>query len=170
VFFLTGLWHGSSWNFVFWGLFHGLFLVIERMGFDKILQKAWKPFQHFYTLSVVTISWVFFRADSFSHAYDYLHSMFSYKSFNINRDIIAGFDSFLFIAVAIIAVLSSTTIWLKTGAVIEKTMKKYGINSYTYYKAFVYSIELIAIVSVLFLRGTGTRVVLLLAVESFPAQ
>ncbi|MBF4805330.1 MAG: MBOAT family protein, partial [Pseudoleptotrichia goodfellowii] len=39
VFFLTGLWHGAAWNFVFWGLFHGFFLILERLGLNKILEK-----------------------------------------------------------------------------------------------------------------------------------
>ena len=39
VFFLTGLWHGASWNFVFWGLFHGFFMVAERLGCGKVLEK-----------------------------------------------------------------------------------------------------------------------------------
>jgi alginate O-acetyltransferase complex protein AlgI len=43
VFFLTGLWHGATWSFVFWGLFHGLFLVIERLGFAKILKRLPAP-------------------------------------------------------------------------------------------------------------------------------
>src|SRR5690606_28234388 len=39
VFFMTGLWHGASWNFVIWGLLHGLFMIIERVGFGKVLVK-----------------------------------------------------------------------------------------------------------------------------------
>lgn len=76
VFFVTGLWHGASWNFVFWGLWHGLFIVVERLGFDKILNKLWKPFQHIYLLLIVVIGWVFFRADNFGSALDLLKRMF----------------------------------------------------------------------------------------------
>ena len=46
VFFVTGLWHGSSWNFVVWGLFHGMFLAIERLYLGKILKTLWRPLQH----------------------------------------------------------------------------------------------------------------------------
>ncbi|NCA80692.1 MAG: MBOAT family protein, partial [Sphingobacteriia bacterium] len=49
VFFITGLWHGAAWNFVIWGLIHGLFLIIERLGFDKILKKLPNIIQHAYT-------------------------------------------------------------------------------------------------------------------------
>lgn len=63
VFFLTGLWHGASWNFVGWGLYHGFFLIIERMGFKKLLEKN-KVLSHIYTILVFVIGWVFFRVES----------------------------------------------------------------------------------------------------------
>lgn len=80
VFFITGLWHGASWNFVVWGMIHGLFIVIERLGFDKILEKLWMPIQHFYTLFVVVIAWVFFRADNLSDAIAYNVRLFTISS------------------------------------------------------------------------------------------
>jgi alginate O-acetyltransferase complex protein AlgI len=76
VFFATGIWHGASWNFVFWGMFHGTFLVIERMGLGKLLASLWRPLRHAYTLLVVMVGWVFFRADDFTHAIEYLKVMF----------------------------------------------------------------------------------------------
>ncbi len=76
VFFATGLWHGASWNFIIWGLMHGVFLVMERLFLEKALQKLWKPIGHLYTLLVVMIGWVFFRADTLPHAIDYLKKMF----------------------------------------------------------------------------------------------
>ncbi|MGI9550431.1 MAG: MBOAT family O-acyltransferase [Aurantibacter sp.] len=74
VFFLTGLWHGASWNFIFWGLFHGLFLILER---SKVLNTVkWPVFmQHLYVLVVVIVGWVFFRAETLSEALAYLGSM-----------------------------------------------------------------------------------------------
>ncbi len=77
VFFLCGLWHGASWTFVIWGLYHGLFLGMERLGLKKILQKTGKPLRHLYTLLVVMVGWVFFRADSFDKAIAFIGKMFS---------------------------------------------------------------------------------------------
>jgi len=82
VFLLTGFWHGASWNFIVWGLFHGLFLIIERVGFGKFLEKLWSPIRHFYTLFVVLISWVFFRADDLPYALSYLKTMFGAREIN----------------------------------------------------------------------------------------
>lgn len=75
VFFLCGLWHGASWNFVVWGLFHGVFLIIERAGFSQILGHLWTPLRHIYVLLVVMVAWVFFRADNLPYALDYLQAM-----------------------------------------------------------------------------------------------
>jgi alginate O-acetyltransferase complex protein AlgI len=62
VFLLTGLWHGLTLPFVLWGLVHGLALALESTAFGRGLRSAWKPIQHFYTLGVVLIGWVFFRS------------------------------------------------------------------------------------------------------------
>jgi alginate O-acetyltransferase complex protein AlgI len=85
VFFLTGLWHGASWNFILWGLFHGSFLVLERLGFDKVLERSWRPLQHLYTLLVVVIGWVFFRADRLDQAMGFLSKLFIYQN-NVASD------------------------------------------------------------------------------------
>lgn len=62
VFFLTGLWHGISINFVIWGLIHGLALVFESTILGQKLRTFWAPLQHAYFLGVVLLSWVFFRS------------------------------------------------------------------------------------------------------------
>lgn len=76
VFFLTGLWHGASFNFIAWGLFHVLFLIIERIGFHKILEKLPPAVQHIYTILIVMIGWIFFRADGLKAAITYIGGMF----------------------------------------------------------------------------------------------
>jgi alginate O-acetyltransferase complex protein AlgI len=76
VFFLTGLWHGAAWRFIVWGLYHGAFLMLERFGFGRLLERAPRPVRHAYAIVVVMIGWVFFRADSLPHALRYLAAMF----------------------------------------------------------------------------------------------
>jgi alginate O-acetyltransferase complex protein AlgI len=75
VFFVTGLWHGASWNFIIWGLYHGVFLLIERAGLGKRLERIWSPIAHVYTLMVVLVGWVFFRAETLSEGVIYLEKM-----------------------------------------------------------------------------------------------
>lgn len=76
VFFLTGLWHGASLNFIVWGLFYAVFLLIERAGFRNVLQKLPSLVQHAYALLIVMIGWVFFRAETLPAALDYIKSLF----------------------------------------------------------------------------------------------
>lgn len=75
VFFLTGLWHGADWSFVLWGLYHGLFSIIERLKLKKILEKS-KVFSRVYCFFVVVIGWVLFRADTTEYAINYIARMF----------------------------------------------------------------------------------------------
>lgn len=77
VFFLTGLWHGSSWNFVIWGLIHGAFMVIERLGFGKVLDRSPRTLGQAYTLFVVLMAWVFFRATDQTSAWRFITILFS---------------------------------------------------------------------------------------------
>ena len=74
VFFLCGLWHGASWNFIIWGMFHGFFVVAER-----VLPKVSMPkiLQNFYAIFIIMIGWVFFRSPDLSHSLAYLQTMFS---------------------------------------------------------------------------------------------
>ncbi len=65
VWFLTGLWHGASWNFVLWGLFFCLFLMIEKAGLLKVLKNAPKFVGIIYTLITVYLGWILFRFSDF---------------------------------------------------------------------------------------------------------
>jgi alginate O-acetyltransferase complex protein AlgI len=68
VFLLCGLWHGASWTFVIWGAHHGLFLAFERSNLGRILARLPRSAAHLYTLIVVLVGWVWFRANSFAEA------------------------------------------------------------------------------------------------------
>lgn len=77
VFVLTGFWHGASWNFLIWGLFHGMFLAAEHAGFSKVLNRAWTPIRHFYVLLIAVTGWVFFRSETLTYSLEYIGAMFS---------------------------------------------------------------------------------------------
>lgn len=79
VFALTGIWHGASWNFLLWGLYFAVFLILEKVGFCKVLEKLPGFLRHVYALLVVEIGWVLFRAESLGRAAGYLRDMFSWK-------------------------------------------------------------------------------------------
>ncbi|MGH8558122.1 MAG: MBOAT family O-acyltransferase [Methylococcales bacterium] len=75
VFLLCGLWHGASWNFVFWGGFHGILLVLERGKFGAIIDACPGFIASAYTIFTVMVGWVFFRADTLADALHYLSAM-----------------------------------------------------------------------------------------------
>lgn len=76
VFFLTGLWHGAGFNFITWGLFYVIFLIIERLGFKNVLIKLPRAIRHVYSLLIIMMGWVFFRADNLGAAFRYIKGMF----------------------------------------------------------------------------------------------
>lgn len=76
VFFLTGLWHGASFNFIVWGLYYGVFMIIERIGWGKVLERLPAFVRHLYSVLIVVIGWVFFRADTLGAAVRYIQGMF----------------------------------------------------------------------------------------------
>lgn len=78
VFLLTGFWHGAAWNFIFWGLWHGIFIIFEKLtGWHKKEGSKWlSVVKHLYTMLVFVIGWVMFRADTMGQAWAYLKNMF----------------------------------------------------------------------------------------------
>lgn len=75
VWLLTGIWHGANWTFLFWGLFYFVLLVLEKYG---RLGQGWPQcLRWLFTLSMVNLGWVFFRADSLGAAFLYLRAMFT---------------------------------------------------------------------------------------------
>jgi alginate O-acetyltransferase complex protein AlgI len=88
VFLISGFWHGASWNFVIWGAWHGLFLILDRLFLIKLLGKIGKLSRVFINYIIVLIGWVFFRAETLGDAAVYIKRMFlfDFKSFDIIYD------------------------------------------------------------------------------------
>ena len=110
VWLLTGLWHGASFNFIFWGAFYGILIILERIGLDKILKKLPSALSTAYTFILVVIGWVFFDTDNMSQAFSYIRAMFSGKR------LYDGFSMYQLRSYAIIFILcifASTDIWKK---------------------------------------------------------
>jgi alginate O-acetyltransferase complex protein AlgI len=83
VFFLCGLWHGASWNFILWGLAHGFFLAAERTRFGDFLHRCWRPLRHTYLVLGVVLTWVVFRSENLAQATLFLTTMAGLRSAEI---------------------------------------------------------------------------------------
>ena len=116
VFFLCGLWHGASWTFVVWGLYHGAFLVLERIGLHAAVARLPRVLGHVYALFVVMVGWVFFRADSLESALGVLRAM---AGFSLGQPTPYGVSWYLTpeVAVAMAAgIVGSAPFWPAIGA------------------------------------------------------
>ncbi|MDC0257690.1 MBOAT family protein [Crocinitomicaceae bacterium] len=76
VFLISGFWHGASWNYVLWGAFHGIFLVLDRLFLKKFLDRI-GPFAIVITFFVVMMGWVFFRIENVDHLFAYFGKLFA---------------------------------------------------------------------------------------------
>lgn len=82
VFLLSGLWHGASWNFVIWGAWHGLFLILDRLFLERVTKYIGLLPRVLLTYIVVLVGWVFFRIENLRQALFYIKKMFSFD-FNL---------------------------------------------------------------------------------------
>lgn len=106
VWFLTGLWHGASFNFILWGLYFGFILILEKLFILNILNKLPDFFKHTYTLLLVIIGFVFFEIENLKDIFNYFNAMF-----NLNNEFIDS--TFIYyltpnITLIIISIISST--------------------------------------------------------------
>ncbi len=83
VWFLTGFWHGASWNFIIWGLYFAVILVIEKLFLKKYIDKT-KIFKYFYTSFIVVISFLIFNSNSISEIFNSLGNMFMLNNIPIS--------------------------------------------------------------------------------------
>jgi len=133
VFFTCGLWHGASWTFVVWGLFHGIFLLLEEFLPIKRLPKALGVI---YTLLVVTVGFVLFRAESFEQGLFFVTQMFTGFHFEyVSMSLALQQLTPLFIVVFLVAVVACTPIKKLAEARLEsaqpRTQQLATVASYT---------------------------------------
>lgn len=98
VFVISGLWHGAAWNFVIWGIFHGLFLVLDRLFLLKFYDRIGKIPSVVITFLITLVGWVFFRAESLDHSLTYLDKMFVFSSGGLTAD--GGMKFFTLLSIA----------------------------------------------------------------------
>lgn len=109
VWLLTGFWHGASWNYVLWGIFYGILLVIEKMFLLKALKKIPAIFGHMYTLLAVLLGWVLFAFEDFKKGWAYFKVMFGGGNVLINTDTL--YQLFSYLPLLIICTVASTPLF-----------------------------------------------------------
>lgn len=154
VWFLTGLWHGASWNFIAWGIYYGIILVLEKYFLQKFLGKLWTPFKHIYALFFIIIGWVLFRAPNVTYAFQYIKTMLGMNSIAI-YDRISFYYLTEFKVEFIIMFIASTPILHSLGNYIKNNIES---------KWFL---EVISILKYLFLASIFLLSIMILVKSSF---
>ena len=124
VWTLTGLWHGAAWNFIIWGLYFGIILLIEKLVLKKYLDKMPNILKHLYVLIIVGLSFVIFGADNMTGAFDILKNIGGLNGLPFYNKI-TGYYLRNYIIIIILGILFSTPI-IKN--IIERLKKKDSIK------------------------------------------
>lgn len=105
VWMLTGLWHGAQWNFMFWGLYYGVILILEKYLWGSKIEKLPSAVQHIYAFILVLFGWVFFFSPTLGYAGQYLKVMFGIGAKGIfdKQGFFMIFTNWLLIVIAILA-------------------------------------------------------------------
>ena len=127
VWFLTGFWHGASFNFILWGLFYGVILIIEKFILKKWLDKAPTFVQYIYSLPLILFGWVIFYFVDFAELGDFIVSMFAFSGPVIGESALSTIISYL--PLIIIAGISSTPLMCKLHRKIKNKTTKIVIDT-----------------------------------------
>ena len=151
VWLLTGIWHGASWTFILWGLWNLIFIFIER--FLELKDRSVNPvFGHIYTLFIVNMGWVLFRAENLNMALEYIRNMFCLNSNGIFSSMALMFckENWLFILIGVAACIPPGIYAQKGGLVFGKkagiVAKRAGNFFYPFAMAFLFIVCIVYVV------------------------
>jgi alginate O-acetyltransferase complex protein AlgI len=123
VWFLTGMWHGPSWNFIFWGLYFFIFIALEKAFLLKALEKIPAFFSHFYALLIIVPGWVIFYFTDTNILIAYVKKLFSFSAGpNGNMDVMNTITSHLFWL--ILTIILCMPVYQKVMTWVEKKAKR----------------------------------------------
>lgn len=108
---LTGLWHGASWNFLLWGLYFGLLLILEKFVLKKLLDRLPSVIQHIYTLFIVAIGWGIFYFTDIKQLGTFFADLFNFENGIIGEQALTLFLSYL--PILVVAAIASTQLGAK---------------------------------------------------------
>lgn len=125
VWLLTGIWHGAAWNFLLWGAFFGIILIIEKFFLLKKLEKLPAAVGHIYALFLVTVSWLLFAVEDFGKIGAYIKSMFGANGLYDNNAIYLLLSN---LPLLILCALAATPLAKKIYTAISVKLKELSIT------------------------------------------
>lgn len=133
VFLATGIWHGASWSFIIWGLWHGFFIVLEKAtGWGKeTSDKKINALKHIYAILVFVIGWVMFRSENMSYAISYIKTMFGLTKLQEQSYLLTYYLDRLEIITFIVAVLCAIGLFSNLLALKEENKwGRFAVNTW----------------------------------------
>lgn len=127
VWALTGLWHGASWNFVVWGVYYGIILIIEKLGLLKLLKKCPAAIGHIYSLIIIVTGWVIFAVDDLGQAVHYIGMMLGSSGVFAGDDFMYYFGTRVWLLIAC-AIGSTPLPKMVCDAALKKLGKKEALS------------------------------------------
>lgn len=105
VWFLTGIWHGASWNFILWGLYFGILVYLEKKILFRVLNKIPKIFSHIYLIVALLVGWTLFYFTDVNRAFEYIKILFGFTNneFTNNELKLVFINNIYWILIAIVA-------------------------------------------------------------------
>lgn len=138
VFLVSGFWHGASFTFIIWGLYHGVFIVIEKLGVNKIYKILPNFISEIITFLLVAVGWIFFRAENLKYALEYIFSLLTPLNIVPINSLDIGVDmKFWFIFIIALILVFIPKITPKENSVLEILYKLFSII------ILIYSISII---------------------------
>ncbi len=126
VWLLTGLWHGANWNYIVWGVYYGLLLLIEKYILKEVLLRIPGIIKYLYTMIFVVIGWALFRIEDLSQLFQILQTMFVYESISLRTVMIEYQDIFYALPYFSLAIIGSTPLVKNSMEYFEKTKRKFN--------------------------------------------
>ena len=109
IWILTGIWHGAAWNFIIWGLYFGLILIVEKVLIGKYLERMPTILSRIYVLLIVMISFIIFSGESFGQIFENLSGLVGYKEIPlVSQESLYYFKSYF--VILIVGIIGSTPI------------------------------------------------------------
>ncbi len=118
VWFLTGMWHGASWNFIFWGLYYGILLCLEKYIWGKALKRLPAVFRHLYLLVIVLLGFTLFAIEDFTALFAYLSAMFTASGGFASEELLFYLQNYG--VILLVAILISTPVYPWLSARVQK--------------------------------------------------
>lgn len=143
VWFLTGLWHGANYNFILWGMYYGIILLLEKFILNKFLDKIPNYLKHIYALFIILIGWVIFAFEDINSLHNYMKIMFGIGNVKFINSIFLYYFKNYFLII-LLGIIFSTPVYFKLKEYICRMKNSYLaflISLFTYVLLFIITIS-----------------------------